>query len=227
MIIVKLSAANYLYWKNHITLVLVVHDLLAHVDGSTEPPAKETVADGKSSLNPLYAPWFLAEQKTRLILNASLSEEAIGEVVHCQTAREAWLALEQAYGNTSIERVQNLKDELRQMVKGTSSVAEYGRRFRLVCDQLLAAGYTIDDHDKLHWFLRGLGSAFENFSTTARATKPPPSLRDLITQAEGHEMFVRSLPGTKSPPIAAFNSQSNRFAGDSTNRGRGGRPCRG
>jgi hypothetical protein len=85
-------------------------------------------------------------------------------------------------------------------------------------------GQPVDEQDKLHWFLRGLGTPFEKFSTEVRATKPPSVFRDLLIQAESHELFL-SLHTPAAPPVA-FNSSTNQYQ-SSTARGRGGRFNRG
>lgn len=70
--------------------------------------------------------------------------------------------------------------------------------------------------DKLHGFLCGLGAPFETFSTAIRTSKPSPAFRDLLSQAESHEMFLKSLHSSVTPPVA-FLSQQNRSG---SNRGR-------
>ncbi|PWA84471.1 zinc finger, CCHC-type, Gag-polypeptide of LTR copia-type [Artemisia annua] len=125
--------------------------------------------------------WYEADQRALLILQASLTEEAMAEVIGLSTAHDVWCALESAYSHDSVERMQNLRDSLRQLQKGTSSVSEYGRKFKGICDQLAAIGHPVDDVDKNHWFLCGLGPSFETFSTALRTVKPRPTFRDLLS----------------------------------------------
>ncbi|XP_076884619.1 uncharacterized protein LOC143533863 [Bidens hawaiensis] len=83
--------------------------------------------------------------------------------------------------------------------------------------------------DKLHWFLCGLGPSFESFSLSIKTVKPGPAFRDLVSQAESHEMFLKSIHAS-SPPVAAFNANHNRSPPTkahkrgryNTYRGRGG-----
>lgn len=37
--------------------------------------------------------------------------------------------------------------------KGTSTVSEYDRKFKAICDQLAGTGQPVDELDKAHWFL--------------------------------------------------------------------------
>ncbi|GJY03870.1 hypothetical protein Tco_0383241 [Tanacetum coccineum] len=70
------------------------------------------VKNDKTIINPTLASWMVADQWTIIILHASLSEEAISMIVGLTTARNIWAALEAAYNNSSIERVQNLRAQL-------------------------------------------------------------------------------------------------------------------
>ncbi|GKE47260.1 retrovirus-related pol polyprotein from transposon TNT 1-94, partial [Tanacetum coccineum] len=71
----------------------------------------------------------------------------------------------------------------------------HGRQFKGICDKLAAIGQPVDEMDKLHWFVCGLGASFETFSTAIRTTKPFTTFCDLLSQAESHEMFLKSLHG--------------------------------
>ena len=121
-----------------------------------------------------------------------------------------------------MERIQNLRDQLRQVSKGSSSVSDFGRKFRSICDQLLAIGHLIDDSDKIHWFLCGPGAPFETFSTAIRASRATLPFRDLLAQAEGNELFLKSIHGAVTPTVA-FSAQST---DSQASRGRGGRNFR-
>lgn len=96
------------------------------------------------------------------------------------TAREVWTTLESAYNHDLVKRMQNLKDSLRQHQKGSSFVSDYGKKFKLLCDQLVAIRQLVEESDKSHWFLCGLGPSFETFSIAHRVVKPRPPFRDLL-----------------------------------------------
>ena len=49
-----------------------------------------------------------------LLIQSSLTEEAMAEVIGIQTSRDLWTTLERAYSYQSVERTQNLRDALRQ-----------------------------------------------------------------------------------------------------------------
>ncbi|KAL9999568.1 hypothetical protein Hdeb2414_s0020g00559781 [Helianthus debilis subsp. tardiflorus] len=153
LITIKLSSSNYLLWKNQIYPVLSYLNLLKHIDGSTPTPQETITTDGKSEPNPAFATWKEADQRVLLLLHSTLTEEAMAEAIGHTSAHQVWRALEHAYSHRSIERMHTLRDSLRQLQKGTSSVSDYGRKFKLLCDQLAAIGHPISEEDKRHWFL--------------------------------------------------------------------------
>lgn len=208
MLAIKLTSSNYLLLKNQTVPILSYQNLLGHVDGSSSAPSPTVVQNKKMPDNPLHAPWLAANQRTVIILHASLSEEAVTVIVGVTTARQIWVALEEDYSNSSIERVQNLHKQLRQTLKCNKTIAEYGRNFKLLCDQLSAIGKKVEDAELLHWFLYGLRSSFETFSTTILSTRPASSLPELLAKAESHELFMRALHDSTAPTVA-FSAQSS------------------
>ncbi|KAJ0443684.1 putative RNA-directed DNA polymerase [Helianthus annuus] len=218
MITIKLSSANYLVWRTHMLTIFTYSKLTGHINGTLAKPSSTVTVDEKSVPNPDASRWEEDEQKAIIILHSSLTEESAAEILGITSAHQIWAALETAYSNSSIERIHSLRDTLRQLSKGSSSVAEFGRRFKTICDQLAAVGQPVVDSDKVHWFLYGLGPSFETFSTAIRASKPTPNFRDLLSQAESHELFLQSLHGTTSPTVV-FHAQNTRSTA-SNNRGR-------
>ncbi|KAD3641226.1 hypothetical protein E3N88_30450 [Mikania micrantha] len=190
--------------------LLSYQQLLSHVDGTQNAPPPLITNNDKSVDNPAYITWIQAEQQAIIILNASLTEEALSVTVGLSSARDIWVDLDAPFCNTSVERVQNLWDNLRALKKGDKPVAEFGRTFKAICDQLSAIGHPVDSMDQLHWFLCGLGTTFENFSTTIRSARPIPNFSDLQASAESHELFVKNLQGTNSISQVAFTAQSTK-----------------
>ncbi|KAK9075210.1 hypothetical protein SSX86_003531 [Deinandra increscens subsp. villosa] len=214
----KLTSTNYLLWRNHMSQLLAFQHLLSHVDGSSVSPPETTTSDNKTSPNPAYEAWKDEDQKAALILLSSLTDESAPEVLNMTSARQIWVTLEAVYSNASVERAQNLKDQLRHLTKGNQSVAEFGRRFKDICDRLAAIGQPVEEADKSHWFLSGLGPDFSMFTIATRAIQPIPPYRDVLARAEGHEILVQNNQPT--PPPAAFTAQRER--GNANNRsGRG------
>lgn len=194
MITIKLTSTNYLLWKTQITSVFECQDLLGFIDGSNEAPPP-TIADtnGVQQPNPDYSSWRVSDRRISSLLLSSLTEETLAIVVGCDSSRAIWVALEQAFSHDSKSREFSLKDELHSMTLGSRTVNEFGRSFKALCDRLAAIGRPIDDSDKSHWFLRGLGPRFANFSASQMALSPLPRFNELLPRAESFETFLNSM----------------------------------
>ncbi|KAL6339997.1 hypothetical protein AAG906_038832 [Vitis piasezkii] len=62
---------------------------------------------------------------------------------------------------------------------------------------------------KLHWYLRGLGADFANFSTAQMSLTPLPVFKDLVPKAESFEIFQKSLGS--SFPVSSFIATNGSF----------------
>lgn len=218
MVTIKLSSSNYLIWRKQMTSILECQSYLSHVDGSKLPPpplVKDT--DGKDVANPEFLSWRATDQRLLTLLLSSLTEESMGEVLGCSTAHSVWTSLASAYSHPSKSRELRLKDDLQLMKRGTMSVTEYGRKFKSLCEQLAAIGRPVDETDKSHWFLRGLGPAFTSFSATRMAISPLPPFADLLSDAEGFSMFQQSMESSGASPVAFAASNQQRKSTHSTN----------
>ncbi|KAJ0851039.1 hypothetical protein HanPSC8_Chr13g0587741 [Helianthus annuus] len=127
---IQLSSTNFLLWRSQIWPLLSDLDLIGHVDGTATAPPEVLTTDGKTTANPQYTAWMAADRHAVILINSSLSEEAVSVTVGLTTARAIWQALTNEYCNASVERVHNIRDKLRSLVKGSDSVADFGRKFK-------------------------------------------------------------------------------------------------
>lgn len=93
MLTVKFSSSNYLLWKNQIIPLLKYQDLFAHVIGASTRPSETILIEDKPSPNPLVTVWDEADQRELLILQTSLTEEAMEDILGLSTTREVWTTL--------------------------------------------------------------------------------------------------------------------------------------
>ncbi|GKE69862.1 putative RNA-directed DNA polymerase [Tanacetum coccineum] len=121
------------------------------------------------SLNPAYTSWVAADQRALILIQSSLSKESMAETLGHTTSHAIWTALESTYRHDSLKCTHTLRDSLNHLKKGSSTVCEYAQKFKSICDQLTVIGHPLDENDKSHWFLCGLGSSFEMFSMTQLA----------------------------------------------------------
>nr|GEU74744.1 zinc finger, CCHC-type, Gag-polypeptide of LTR copia-type [Tanacetum cinerariifolium] len=90
--------------------------------------------------NPTFTTWNDLDQRAVILLNSSLTEEAATEVLGLTMAHAIWTALKTAYNNSSVERIHSLRDSLCNLSKDNSTVFDYGRQFKGICDKLVAIG---------------------------------------------------------------------------------------
>jgi hypothetical protein len=143
-----------------------------------------------------------------------LTKEALSVVVGLTSSHAVWSTLETTFSHRSKSRELRLKDELQHIKKDAKTIVEYSHEFKSVCDQLATMGCPVDDLDKIHWYLRGLGSSFSTFSTTQLSLSSLPSFTEIVPMAESYENFVKSLelPSTGSTSAAFTASCSNKSA---------------
>ncbi|GJT08980.1 retrovirus-related pol polyprotein from transposon RE1 [Tanacetum coccineum] len=218
MIPIKLSYTNYLLWQKQMLPLLAYQQLTGYVDGSIPKPSATITTGDASLLNPAYVSWIAADQRALILIQSSLFEEVMAETLGHSTSHDVWSSLADIYQHDSLEHIHTLRDSLRPLKKGTSTISEFSNKFKTICDQLQAISQPLPDDDKSHWFLCGLGSSFETFSTTQRLITPCPKFHDLVSQAKSHEMFLQSISDSFVAPVA-FNT-THRSSIDSS-RGRG------
>ncbi|KZV45703.1 hypothetical protein F511_26729 [Dorcoceras hygrometricum] len=234
MITIKLTSSNYLLRKNHITPILDCQNLLGYIDGSKPAPSPTTQnTAGVSVLNRAYDAWHTQDQRLLSLLLSSLTEESMAEVIGCITSRAVWVALEAAFSHRSKSRELRLKDYLQLMKKGNRTVSGYGRQFKSLCDQLAAIGRPVDETDKAHWFLHGLGSSFSSFSAAQMALTPLPIFQDLLSKVESFSLFQDSLDTSRASSVAFYGQRrrsgpaphQSALSSSSRGRGNGGGNC--
>lgn len=79
------------------------------------------------------------------------------------------------------------------MKRGSHIVFEYSQVFKAYCDQLSAMGCPIEDTDKDHWHLRGLGYEFSTLSTTQLSQTHILSFPHVVLKVESFDLFFKSI----------------------------------
>ena len=71
---------------------------------------------------------------------------------------------------------------------------------------------SINDTDKVHWYLRGLGTDFANFSTAQMSLTSFPAFKDLVPNSESFEIFQNSLRSSSPVSSATFTATKGPFS---------------
>ena len=163
--------------------LLLCQHLFGYVDGSIKPPSTTIGSNDFATINPAFAKWQQTNQLILSLLLTSLTEEAMFAFVGLTSSHVVWSTLETTFNHRSKSRELLFKDELQNMKKDTQFVVEYSHEFKSVCDQLAAMGRYVDDLDKIHWYLCGLGSSFSTFSTTQLSLPSLSSFMKIVPMA--------------------------------------------
>lgn len=132
-------------------------------------------------------------------------------MIDLETSREVWLALQEAYAHTSVEREFLLKQKLSTLSKEpTQSINNYICHSKSICDDLSLIGTPLTDHDKVFHLLRGLGPDYNPFTTTMM--RPPiPSYESLIPQLINYDTRITELHKTLTPAFYTSRQNKNSF----------------
>ena len=148
-----------------------------------------------------------------------LSQKKLSITIGFTTSRDVWNSLETTFSQKSKACELQIKDELHLMRRGSRSISEYSRIFKAHCDQLSAMGRPVEDTDKVHWYLRGLGHEFSTFSITQLSLTPIPNFTDIVPKAESFDLFSKSIDHNTGvlAYVANFSPASSTRFGNSSN----------
>lgn len=77
----------------------------------------------------------------------------MAEVLGLSIAQAIWDTLASSYSHNSTEHMQNLKDFLHQLQKGTSYISEYRQKFKSLFDELAATSEPVEEIDETQVFM--------------------------------------------------------------------------
>jgi hypothetical protein len=99
---------------------------------------------------------------------------------------------------------------------GSRIIFEYSRVLKTNCDQLSLMRCPVEDTDKVHWYLHGLGHEFSSFFTTQLSLTFIPSFKDIVLKAESFDFFSKSVDhntgGLSAYMARSSSASSNRHA---------------
>ncbi|KAF3772209.1 hypothetical protein EJ110_NYTH58486 [Nymphaea thermarum] len=97
---------------------------------------------------------------------ATVSEQVLGQILHVETAHEAWVELERSYGTHTPLRIMMLKKELNFIKKDGGDMVSYLDHVKSLANTLAAAGHPISPPDLIQITLNGLPEEYESLVTS-------------------------------------------------------------
>lgn len=167
----RLNVDNYATWSTRMRLFLVSQGLWTAVKGQL---SADSEADSK------------ADDKALALIGLSVQDHHLTTIASCETAKQAWDALEAVYQAKSIARRLQLKRALNSLRKEPNEeLAKYVARAKDIRDQLAAAGWSPDDQEVTLSILAGLPSEYDTLITVLETSDmeldPDSVLAKLLT----------------------------------------------
>lgn len=100
------------------------------------------------------------DQQVLSYLLSSVSKDILLQVSACETAVEAWAAIERMFGSRMKARTVNLRIVLATIRKGNMTVAEYCGKMKALGDDMADTGRKMEDEELVEYILAGLGQEF-------------------------------------------------------------------
>lgn len=98
LVSIKLDRHNYLVWRSQFEPLLLSHDLMGCVDGSTPCPTKYVLDKEQKHTSAIaadYTAWVRKDQTSLSLIRATLSENVLSQVVSLRTSHAVRTAIEQ------------------------------------------------------------------------------------------------------------------------------------
>nr|XP_016441508.1 PREDICTED: uncharacterized protein LOC107767104 [Nicotiana tabacum] len=212
---IKLSGShNFATWKAQFSMLMHVHDLYGHLDGSTLIPTPTTTFGTNTTPNPAYTLWFRQDQLIQKARIASVDPTIASTVVAANTSKHVWDSLHIAYANKSQTRIFSLRDQLARITKDNIPIAKYLQRIRSLSDELATAGALVTNSELIVKILSGLGPEFREISAAIRARDTTVTYEELYEILLDHELFIRHEDAKKTlgpitAAVATHNKQTN------------------
>ncbi|KAL5751862.1 hypothetical protein ACOSQ2_022369 [Xanthoceras sorbifolium] len=122
-----------------------------------------TTTDGivKTVANEEFGEWRRAYQILLCWLMTTVSGDLIGEVTECLSSLEFWRVLETLFSRESLAKVLQVKQQLQNAKKGSSTISEFILKVKSFGNGLKCAGQVVTDQDLLLSVLNGLGHEYD------------------------------------------------------------------
>ncbi len=176
--IAKLNQDNYAVWCKQIMFLLTSKDLDEAVLQDADWLSEGTVAEKKAKAR--------VDRKALALIGLAVEPYFLSVLDGCETAKEAWLALENVYRTKSTARLLQLSRELVGLQKGAGeSLAMYVSRAKSIRDQLIMGGQAIEEKEVAWRVLIGLPEEYGMVATL---------LENSEKELELEEVMARLLP---------------------------------
>lgn len=155
----RLNSNNYQTWKFAMKMLLIQRELWDYVNKSTILQDDATVEQKIRHKS--------KDEKALSTIALSIDPDQQIHIVHCETARQARLVLEEIYEPESRQRIMQLKRQfVRIRLKDDENMESYSSRLKICSDYLREAGAEIKEEDLAYAMLSGLPETYDALTMT-------------------------------------------------------------
>nr|XP_045083716.1 uncharacterized protein LOC123493752 [Aegilops tauschii subsp. strangulata] len=187
LVMVKLSADNYLLWRAQVLPLMRSHYLEGYVDGTLPcPPAMVPVPSAASGSvmvsNPAHRRWIAQDQAILGAIQSSLTPSVAGMVVFAATSRDAWATLDSSFSSQSLARSSAIRNQLGEVKKNDLSVTAFFNKVKSLADTLSSIGKPLRDEEFTSFILNGLDEDYDSLVENINGRDTPMPPRDLYAR---------------------------------------------
>lgn len=213
--VTKLSSTNYITWSAQIKSLLRGYDLLKHIEPTTVPPPMTN--PGSDEPNPDYINWQRQDSLLYSSLMGSIEVANQPLIATATTTLEAWTLLASTYAKPTRGHIKQLRNQLKQSVKGTKSIDEYMQQIKVKADSLALLGDPMHPEDLTDAVLDGLSDDYKPTIEAVQARDTPISFIELHEKLITRELALSAAARPQQQfPITANHAQtrSNNWRGN-------------
>lgn len=183
----KLTRRNFPGWRAQVLSSIRGAEVYEFLSPTAEPPAKflpKKEGGEKEAaliLNKEYTTWVAKDQQVLSYLLVSVSKEILQQISTATTAAEAWAGIEGFFASQSRAKLISTRMALATASKGTSSIADYYSKMKLLADEMASAGRRLEDDEMVSYILTGLDDDYDSVVTSVANRVEPISLGELYT----------------------------------------------
>lgn len=154
--VTKRSSVNYLTWSIQIKSLLKGYNLVKFIDDSAALPPATVKLDGIDVSNPKVEAWHRQDSLLYSTIIGAFETPPQPLISTATTSLEAWNTLAAMYVKPMRGHIKQLKQQLKQCVKGTLTIDEYMQHIKTKADALALLGNPLDEEDITDYILDGL-----------------------------------------------------------------------
>ena len=196
---VKLDNDNYISWKAQVLPIIKAFELEDFISGLKSIPPKlieTSSSDGSVKqliVNEEYIKWNKSDQLLLSWLFSSINQTLIGQVIDCTSSFEVWSVLEKLFSQQSMAKVLQLKYQLQNVKKGSSTVSDFVLKVKTISESLRAVGQKVSEFDQILSILNGVGREYDAIVGVIQSQRASMSLQEASYLLMIHEQRMAQL----------------------------------